>query len=214
MDFEPQKFFIGLIDFFSILLPGVLVTYLMKWEYLLATDEYATLVDTKGWIAFLFSSYLLGHFIFLLGSLLLDNHVYDTIREATDQGQISRLAKGKTLSPTLAKRLNALLIKRISDKAVGQVVRIKGRYLDPLKASSAINAFQWCKARLTLEHPEALTEIQRFEANSKFFRSLLIVSCVLSVLTCVDGNLIKGISGHPVIVPLGFSLLALLSFWR
>jgi len=32
MNFEPQKFFIGLMDFFSILLPGALLTYLLMDE--------------------------------------------------------------------------------------------------------------------------------------------------------------------------------------
>jgi hypothetical protein len=32
MNFEPQKFFIGLMDFFSILLPGALLTYLLMGE--------------------------------------------------------------------------------------------------------------------------------------------------------------------------------------
>jgi hypothetical protein len=32
MNFEPQKFFIGLMDFFSILLPGALLTYLLRGE--------------------------------------------------------------------------------------------------------------------------------------------------------------------------------------
>ena len=48
------------------------------------------------------------------------------------------------------------LIKTIADQAVSQAVRIKEHYLEPLNASAAINAFQWCKAKLTLEHPEAL----------------------------------------------------------
>lgn len=30
MNFEPQKFFIGLVDFFSIFMPGALLTYLVK----------------------------------------------------------------------------------------------------------------------------------------------------------------------------------------
>ena len=30
MNFEPQKFFIGLVDFFSIFMPGALLTYLLK----------------------------------------------------------------------------------------------------------------------------------------------------------------------------------------
>ena len=32
MNFEAQKFFIGLMDFFSILLPGALLTYLLMGE--------------------------------------------------------------------------------------------------------------------------------------------------------------------------------------
>jgi hypothetical protein len=30
MNFEPQKFYIGVIDFFSIILPGALLTYMIK----------------------------------------------------------------------------------------------------------------------------------------------------------------------------------------
>ena len=32
MNFDPQKFFIGLMDFFSILLPGALLTWLLMGE--------------------------------------------------------------------------------------------------------------------------------------------------------------------------------------
>jgi hypothetical protein len=32
MNFDPQKFFIGLMDFFSILLPGALLTYLLMGD--------------------------------------------------------------------------------------------------------------------------------------------------------------------------------------
>jgi hypothetical protein len=36
MGFEPQKFFIGLIDFFSILLPGALLAFVLK---VISTDK-------------------------------------------------------------------------------------------------------------------------------------------------------------------------------
>ncbi len=47
MNFEPQKFFIGLMDFFSILLPGALLTYRLmserrKW------DRQAFMTQKKG----------------------------------------------------------------------------------------------------------------------------------------------------------------------
>ena len=32
MNFEPQNFFVGLMDFFSILLPGALLTYLLMGD--------------------------------------------------------------------------------------------------------------------------------------------------------------------------------------
>lgn len=32
MNFDPQKFFIGLMDFFSILLPGALLIFLLRSE--------------------------------------------------------------------------------------------------------------------------------------------------------------------------------------
>src|SRR2546428_5386066 len=181
MNFEPQKFFIGLMDFFSILLPGALLTYLLKDALgpLFIGDGYYRLAGVQGWIVFLFAAYLLGHFIFLVGSWLLDDHIYDPIRKATDQSQVKRLAKGEELSPAGVRWLAARLFKKDVDAAVQQAVRIKEHYLDPVHASSAINAFQWCKAKLTLKHPEAMATVQRFEADSKFFRSLVVVLGIL-----------------------------------
>jgi len=155
-------------------------------------------------VVFLFASYLLGHFIFLIGSWLLDGHVYDPIRRATDKQQIKRLANGGKCSWKFTRLFAACLIKKDADHAVGRAERIKEYYLNPLKASSAVNAFQWSKARLTLEKPQALETVQRFEADSKFFRSLLIVLSVLIVWASVQN--------HLMIVPL--VALSVLAFWR
>lgn len=190
MSFEPEKFFIGLMDFFSILLPGALLTYLLK-DVLgppLVGDEYYRLAGVQGWIVFLFSAYLLGHFVFLVGSLLLDDHVYDPIRKATPGEQVKRLSEGKKLSPTLARWIAGRLFKENVDAPVHQAVRIRDRYLGHGNASSAINAFQWCKARLTLKHSKAMATVQRFEADSKFFRSLIVVLAILIPWALVQGR--------------------------
>jgi hypothetical protein len=74
MAFEPQKFFVGLVDFFSVLMPGGLLAYLGKdlaAQALLGKYSYK-LEGTEAWMVFLFASYLLGHFIFLIGSVLDD----------------------------------------------------------------------------------------------------------------------------------------------
>jgi hypothetical protein len=161
MNFEPQKLFIGLIDFFSILLPGALLTYLLADQVgpcILGTDRFNKLAGVEAGAVFLFTSYLLGHFIFLTGALL--DGLYDVIRKATYQEQIRTLAKGGPLSSKLARWLAALLLKGDVDAAVNLAVQIKERHLDQLEASPAINAFQWCKAKLTLESPEAMATIR------------------------------------------------------
>ena len=205
MNFEPQKFFIGLIDFFSVLMPGALLTYLMK-DYLgsrFLGNEYGRISSTEGWVVFLFSSHLLGHFIFLVGSRV--DKLYDAIRKATYEEQVKRLAKGMTLSSILTRWLAGCFFKKDADRAVGQAVRIKECYLDPLNASSAINAFQWSKAILTLEHPESIATVQRFEADPKFFRSLLVVLCILFPWGLV--------ASRPMIAFVSVPLLVL-TFWR
>ena len=142
MPVEPQKFYIGVIDFFSILLPGALLTYLLKDGVgpRIFGASYHRIAGTEGWVVFLVSSYLLGHFSFLLGSWLFDDPVYDRIRGPSYEQQIRRLAKGKKLSSVLARWLAARFITRVSEQAVNQAVRIKEHYLDPLHASSTINA--------------------------------------------------------------------------
>ena len=132
---------------------------------------------------FFFASYLLGHAAFLL-SAVLDEWIYDPIRALTDLGQIKRLADGKDLSPRWQRRLAAsdlLFSWEANDKTVMQAQRIKARALHHLAAEDAVNAFQWCKARLTKDLPEGLLAVQQFEAASKFFRSLFVVLATLAV---------------------------------
>jgi ADP-ribose pyrophosphatase YjhB (NUDIX family) len=180
MNFEPQKFFIGIIDFFSILLPGALLTYLFKdnvGKLLLGVDGYKNLTGTEGSMVFLFSSYLLGHFIFLVGSWL--DELYDVLRNATLNRQIQQLAWKGSLRPKWQRFFLWMIFKRERDLAVDRAAKIKANYLDPFDARGAVNTFQWAKARLATEQPQALATVQRFEADSKFFRSLVVVLFLL-----------------------------------
>ncbi|MCM3902992.1 MAG: hypothetical protein ND866_14895 [Pyrinomonadaceae bacterium] len=188
MNFEPQKFFIGLIDFFSILLPGAVLVYLTKDSvlFLLFGQPRARLEGIEAWIVFLFSAYLFGHIAFLLGSLL--DKPYDWLRKSTYLGQIDRLAKGKSISNRILQWIACFLFGSNADAAVTQAVRIKSRALTALSAEDAINAFQWCKARLSKEHPEGLAAVQRFEADSKFFRTFAAVLFALPLLFVAEGR--------------------------
>ncbi|MEP6762868.1 MAG: NUDIX domain-containing protein [Gemmatimonadaceae bacterium] len=176
MNFEPQKFFVGVIDFFSILLPGALLAYVGRDAAAFAVADHgaAPLNGTESWMIFWFVSYLLGHLAFLFGALL-DDLVYDPIRSCTSRGQIRRLAQGKSKSPSRNRWLARKMFRNSPDFAVTEVEKFKVRALLPIGAEKAINAFQWSKARLSIEHPAGLAAVQRFEADSKFFRSFCIV---------------------------------------
>ncbi len=179
MSFEPQKFFIGLMDFFSILLPGALLSYAIRdriGEQALGL-RLADMGESEGWLVFFFSSYLLGHFIFLLGSWF--DEFYDLARRRTQTQRLKELARWGTLHPKWKRALLWLVFKQEKDKALDRVLAIKRKQLDRLQAADAVNAFQWAKLRLALEKPEVLATVQRFEADSKFFRSVVVVLFVL-----------------------------------
>lgn len=196
MNFEPQKFFIGLVDFFAIIMPGAVLAYLLKNGAPALTGPWQ--LDTFERAAvFLFASYLLGHLISLLGSPL-DEKIYQPLRDCTDFGQTRHLAKevrGKnankeaTLAWPFFRRLakSKWLFDENADEALKPVVRLKVASLDRLSASGAVNAFQWSKIRLGKEHPGALLEVNQFEASSKFFRSFTVVLAILAVFYAIRG---------------------------
>jgi ADP-ribose pyrophosphatase YjhB (NUDIX family) len=207
MNFDPQKLFIGLMDFFSILLPGALLTYLLMDEVgpVALGERYAQLTGTQAWAAFLLASYLFGHLVFLLGSWL--DEFYDWARHYTLNTQIALLARRGRLLPWLARTLIWLVFKRERNLALNRALKIKERALNTLQAKDSINTFQWCKALLNVESPESLAVVQRFEADSKFFRSFTVVLLLLLAAWPLQQK--WPLAGVPVV--LGMLLLAL---WR
>jgi 8-oxo-dGTP pyrophosphatase MutT (NUDIX family) len=200
---------VGLIDFFSILLPGALLTYLLEPRFF--DQQSPELSSGQGWMVFFFCSYLLGHLLFLAGSRL-DDIVYDPLRNMTDRSQITRLLNGRSLSPRFPRWLAQFIFKRRPDAAIDRILTIKEHYLMRIGAADTVNAFQWCKARLVLEHPEALGIVNRFEADSKFFRSFVSVLLIVLFMTVYQRRLRLA----EMSIWLILSLLALLMFacWR
>ena len=186
MNFDPQKFAIGVIDLFSVLLPGAVFIYLTKDTSLALTIRGWTQASTESWIVFAFASYLAGHLIFLLGAEV-DDILYDPLRNATYLQQVNRMATtSKRLAPRSIRALaKSWLFGRDPDAAVTQAARIKAAALAPLSAGKAINAFQWSKARLSKENPSGFAMVQRFEADSKFFRSFAVALMILAAVYAV-----------------------------
>jgi 8-oxo-dGTP pyrophosphatase MutT (NUDIX family) len=200
MNFEPQKFFIGLVDLFAVIMPGAALAYLTRYEAAnwLALPRPCPLDTFERGAVFLFASYLLGHLISLLGSQL-DDRIYKPLQKATDFEQIKHLAtdtrkKGADKRAKLASNWLRSFVKSSkifgddADETLKHIEHLKDASLDRLSASKAVNAFQWSKIRLGKDHPAALLEVNRFEANSKFFRSFAVVLATLVIFYTVQGK--------------------------
>lgn len=161
---EPDKFHVGVIDFFSILLPGAVLAFHV--QHLTNTGVLKPVVsvpavDGAAWVIFTVAAYIFGHFIFMLGSLL--DPAYDALTEK--------------------------LVPRATNAPLRAAIAIKTFYLQPRQLEEkAINAFQWTKCRLALAHPVALLHVQRFEADSKFFRSLFVVLLAMALTFSPAGS--------------------------
>jgi hypothetical protein len=156
---KPGDFLLGVFEFFAILLPGSLATWLAV-QYI----PDAVLKDALGFgpgapdpdalvlgTAFLVASYTLGHFVFMAGSKL--DGSYDRWRKRVHPP--SRDATFKA-----AKKLYESLNKDLA-----------GGEFTPLK---------WAKTYIQIKAQPARLEIDRLEADQKFFRSLVVISAAFA----------------------------------
>ena len=115
----------------------------------------------------------------MLGTWL--DEFYDWARGYTLNAQIKLLTQRGQLLPWPVRALVWLVFKDERNLAVNRAVKIKQQILRPLQAKDSINTFQSCKALLNSENPSALAAVQRFEANSKFFRCFAVVLLILLI---------------------------------
>ena len=200
---KPGDFLIGVVDFFAVLLPGAVVAFFglgAALRYAAGHGEiFGTLpsdfwADTRGWVVFGIASYLLGQFVYLLGSSL--DWVYNLVREQfkTDGRGLRRWKAGRLLGRKWIE--NEELYRRAT--------RLKEREVGDARA---VNTFQWAKANVTLQSPDAAADVHRLEADQKFFRGLIVVLVIVCALFwrahgAAAGELL------PIVV------LILLSFWK
>ena len=199
MEKKPGDFFIGVVNFFAILLPGALLSffsidvvhaYVNNRPYLFGNIQTDTQGEAQNWVVFIVASYLLGQFIFLLGSPL--DILYDLVRK----GFSSDLIKTKWL-----KR------KWIQNERLYKSARtLKEKYVED-SASEIVNTFQWAKANVQLRFPAAADEIHRLEADQKFFRGLIVVLIAICFLFIFVSK-----TGWTETVP--YLVVMALSFWR
>lgn len=172
---KPGEFFVGVLDFFAILLPGAIATAILAprlGPFVLGPLVEAPASEAGRWAVFLACAYFIGHLIFLVGSYI--DRPYNALRE----------------------RLNPYG----NESAYQCATRIRDAMVEDGERR-ALNTFQWARAVLVIECPPAAEDVHRLEADSKFFRSLLVVCALAAVAFFTAGHALEGLIALGLIVP-------------
>jgi hypothetical protein len=151
-EYKPSDFFIGIVDFFAILLPGSLLCFLfLDFEAKIFGPVLPPLNgDVQRWVAFAVASYISGHFLFAMGGAW--DHLYDSTYRRYKIRRDGDLSKSVT--PLFAGHPG------YSDK---------------------IPLVIWATAFVRAKSDAAASEIDRLEADSKSFRGLSVALVFFSI---------------------------------
>lgn len=189
---KPRDFFIDAIDFFAVLLPGILLMLFFAGHGRISVD------DKLFWPGVLAGGYIAGHLIHALGALL-DPIFYDSIFQADSKARECPLLKGKRselpnwwdriwfdvyMYPHRAHQLAAYAAKLVSTtpayrnglpSTVFTTTDLECiGYNSERSDAKPSGIFQWARAWVRTQSPVATAEIDRLEADSKLFRSLAV----------------------------------------
>jgi hypothetical protein len=189
MAYKPGDFFIGVIDFFGILVPGAVLVSLhgefVPYLPSFPIDDH----ETERWIAFALASYVVGHFLLGLG-VPLNNLL--SLRYPSEQDRFYNEVKSKIPLPkkpdALAKNgcTETLVCAYTSAcsgvKKLGDVLGFGGD-----ADNARREAFYRAYAFVRLNSASALAEIERQMADYKLFRSLTLVFVLDLILVWCHG---------------------------
>jgi hypothetical protein len=192
---KPGDFFVGVTDLFSVLLPGAVVSFVaMRAEQSLnpPADLFGLLElkDAAGYTAFLVSSFLLGHLVDMVGASVLDS-VYDLLYADFMRCRTGFRSWLKGIPRRLATVARDWYRRHLLDLSIPKPDDAAGKTMDPIYVAALSLAgpkpardrlYQWCRDWLQVRSPQALHEPDRQQANSKFFRALVVVAGVFAVL--------------------------------
>jgi hypothetical protein len=193
---KPSDFFIGVVDFFAVLLPGAALVCLLRPVVVADTPMgWLPATPTQGWVMFLVLAYIAGHFLHALGSWLLDKYVYGEFylpRVRSSHAQAAKLKKDDFALEKHKKAAETLLARvRLTTKA----------------DSTGTNYYDWCLSDVRANSPAGAIEVDRLQADSKFFRSMVFVFLVAALVSL-------GQTQAPVWVSAVAAALAVFAIWR
>lgn len=202
---KPSDFFIGVIDFFAVLLPGASLVYLLQPLIITGTPTlWLPATSTQGWVVFLVMAYIAGHLLHAIGSWLLDDYVYgkyyvpkfqSTHSEATKRINQARakasLREANQAGALLGERKPSTLLERV--------------YLTTEANPTGTNYYDWCLSDVRVHSLAGASEVDRLQADSKFFRSMVFVFLLVALISDREAHLW---------VSAGAAALTVFAMWR
>ena len=188
MNAKPSDFFLNIIDFFGIVIPGAIFYFFYGGFLFQKLNLDLISIDNTGKFIVIFcTSYVLGHFLFgfsvrlnRMATYLLDNvtkHYFNcvypiVILPAEIKSKIKKVViinnKGvKKKLKNFFGSIKAFFIRSENNEYIGDVY---------------YSAFSY----LRLNNPNALVELERQAAEYKLFRSLTLLFTIDFVLTSID----------------------------
>ena len=217
MDYKPSDLFVSVIDFFAVILPGALFSLLFSdYRHQIFGPVFPEIGEgAPRWVAFIFASYMFGHFIFAVGSLFLDPF-YDRFyakAQRVRKGALPRRGSFLRLRKWLWKyylsvRNDKRCFRDDALKACADMYKKKDFDEENAvvrKDKEITNLFWWAGSIVRILNAQASAEIDRLLADSKFFRSVTVVLLLISY----------SLFANSAYIALSFCiLLLLLSMWR
>jgi hypothetical protein len=211
---KPSDIFIGVTDFFSVLLPGSILTWFCHCY------SYQTCLELKLPVClpqerseqialFLAVAYIVGNLLFIAASKI-DDWFYDPFRK-------KYLNKNEDICFESARQIRDeyIVCKELQNALVSEEILTKINFDDIAKKQNGtkkykkwevMNTYKWALCFIGITKPELLEEVKKHEADSKFFRSLIIAFLIIAFAILLKEN-----NGNLFII---FLVLAFLSFYR
>jgi hypothetical protein len=202
---KPTDLFIGVTDFFSVLLPGSLLTWFCQCY------SYQTCLELKLPVClpqerseqialFLATSYIVGNLLFIVASQL-DNWFYDKFRNW-------KFNKNKDLCFQTEKLIRDEYInapKLIDELLERTYIKLENPN-EKHTYKEIFNTYKWALCFIGAKNPDLLVDVKKYEADSKFFRSLVVGFIIVAFAVLLKEN--NGI------LFVGLIILSFLSFYR
>ena len=87
-----------------------------------------------------------------------------------------------------------------NESAYQCATRIRNSLIDEAERI-ALNTFQWARSVLIAKCPIAAEDVHRLEADSKFFRSLLVVLVLVAIVLFERGQMVEGFVALALVLP-------------